>query len=58
MNRIPIYQNPIVDVFQVTNLSEWTSCHKEGKVLENVWDKAIGKNVYHVQGTSSSSNYI
>jgi len=32
MNKIEIYQHPFVDVFKVTRLTEWTSCHKEGDV--------------------------
>ena len=58
MNQIPIYQHPFVDVFKITNISQWVTCHKEGDVQENVWDQKLAKNYFRIQGSSSSSNYI
>lgn len=39
-------------------MSEWTYAHKEGDVTENVWDDKLAKNVFRIQGSTSSSNYI
>jgi len=58
MNQIQIYQHPFVDVFKVAKLSEWVTCHKEGDVQDQVWDKELAKNYVRIQGSSSSSNYV
>ena len=58
MNAISIYQHPFVDVFKLTKLADWVTCHKEGDVHGDVWDQKLAKNFYRIQGSSSSSNYI
>lgn len=63
MNRIPIYQHycklqPFVDVFKIVKINEWTYCHKEGDISENIWDDKLAKNYWRIQGITSSSNYI
>lgn len=58
MNEISFYQHPYADVFALAKLPlDWKMAAKEGQI-STAYDKQLAKNVIHINGATSASNYI